>query len=146
MMGAMKKSPRIELCNCFAVRQAARCLTKHYERHLSDAELTTAQFSILVALEDEGEMTMSELAKAMVMDRTTLVRALKPLQAEGLVISRPKEGGARQLSLSLSAGGERRLKKAMALWSRAQEEVEAAIGSGEAARMRREPLSVSAMI
>jgi DNA-binding MarR family transcriptional regulator len=143
MLAAMKKASRYELCNCFAVRQAARHLTRHYESHLSGADLTSAQFSILVALGEEGEMTMSELSKAMVMDRTTLVRAIKPLQQEELLISRPKEGSARQLSLSLSTAGERRLKKAMALWSTAQEEFEAAIGTGEAARMRRELLAVS---
>ena len=59
----MKKPSNLEFCNCFAVRQAARHLTKLYERHLSGAQLTSAQFSILVALEEAGEMTMSELAK-----------------------------------------------------------------------------------
>jgi DNA-binding MarR family transcriptional regulator len=145
-MAGMKTVARFELCNCFAVRQAARHLTKHYERHLSGAELTSAQFSILAAIDGAGAMTMSELAKAMVMDRTTLVRAIKPLQQGELVISRPKEGSPRQLSLSLSAAGGRRLKKGLALWAKAQEEFEAAIGSAEAARMRRELLAVSRSI
>jgi len=72
----MKSLSRLELCNCFAARQAARHLTRQYERHLSGAELTSAQFSILVAVEEAGEMTMNELADALVMDRTTLLRAL----------------------------------------------------------------------
>ena len=138
----MKKSPRLEFCNCFAVRQAARHLTRSYERHLSGAELTSAQFSILVSLDDEGEMTMSALAKALVMDRTTLLRALKPLQEEELVVSQPSLGDARRLNFSLSAAGVRRLKKGLALWSNAQQEFEAAIGPGEAARMRRELLAL----
>ena len=66
----MKKLTRIELCSCFAARQAARYLTKLYERHLADVELTSAQFSILVGLDEAGEMTMNELAAA---DRKSVV-------------------------------------------------------------------------
>ena len=139
----MKKSSRLEYCNCFAVRQAARQLTRLYERHLSGAQLTSAQFSILVVLEDAGEITMSELAKEMVMDRTTLLRALKPLQEEALVVSQRSTEDPRRLNFSLSAGGVRRLKKGFALWSNAQQEFEAAVGSGEAARMRRELLALA---
>jgi DNA-binding MarR family transcriptional regulator len=134
----MNTLTRLELCNCFAARQAARHLTKLYERHLAGAELTSAQFSILVALEEAGEMTMSELAKALVMDRTTLLRAIKPLQREDLLVSKPSADDVRRLVFSLSATGVRRLKKALALWSEAQQELEAAIGSSEAARLRRE--------
>jgi len=140
----MKKLTRLELCNCFAARQAARHLTKLYEHHLAGAALTSAQFSILVALDEAGQMSMNELAKALVMDRTTLLRAIKPLQRDELLISRPSEDNVRQLVFSLSADGARRLKKAFALWSKAQQEFEATIGSGEAARMRRELLALAA--
>ncbi len=134
----MKPLTHLELCNCFAARQAARHLTKQYERHLSGAQLTSAQFSILVALEEAGQLTMNELAKAMGMDRTTLLRAIKPLQREDLLVSKPSDDDVRRLVFSLSAAGARRLKKALVLWSKAQHELEAAIGSGEAARLRRD--------
>jgi len=134
----MNSLTHLELCNCFAARQAARHLTKRYERHLSGAGLTSAQFSILVAVEEAGQMTMSELAKALVMDRTTLLRAIKPLQREDLLVSKPSEDDVRRLVFSLTAGGVRRLKKALTLWNKAQQELEAAIGSSEAARLRRE--------
>jgi DNA-binding MarR family transcriptional regulator len=143
IVSPMKKVTHLDLCNCFAVRQAARHLTRLYERHLSGAELTSAQFSILVALEEAGELTMSELAKALVMDRTTLLRALKPLQEEALILSQPSVADARRLNFSLSADGVRRMKKGFALWSNAQKEFEAAVGSGEAARMRRELLALA---
>jgi len=139
----MNKVTRLELCNCFAARQASRHLTKLYERHLADAEVTSAQFSILVALDEAGEMTMNELAKAMVMDRTTLLRAIQPLRRQELVISRPSADDGRRMLLSLSAAGARRLKKALALWSNAQQEFESTIGSGEAARLRRGLLALA---
>jgi DNA-binding MarR family transcriptional regulator len=138
ILRAVNKLTRLELCNCLAARQASRHLTKLYERHLAGAELTSAQFSMLVGLDEAGEMTMNELAKAMVMDRTTLLRAIKPLQRDELVVSRPSADDVRRLVFSLSAAGVRRLKKALALWSDAQQEFESVIGSGEAARLRRE--------
>jgi DNA-binding MarR family transcriptional regulator len=132
----MTASKALSLCNCFAVRQAARQITGLYEGHLTRAGLTTAQFSILVALGEEGQMTMSELARVMVMDRTTLLRAMKPLQREDLLKSLANADEPRQRVFSLSSAGERRLKQAAPLWAKAQEEFETRIGSREAARLR----------
>jgi DNA-binding MarR family transcriptional regulator len=132
----MKAAKALSLCNCFAVRQAARQVTKLYEGFLAEAGLTSAQFSILVALGEEGRMTMLELAKVLVMDRTTLLRAMKPLQREDLLRSGASAGDARQLVFSLSPAGERRLKQAQPLWKRAQEEFESGMGAREAAQLR----------
>ena len=139
----MTAATALSLCNCFAVRQAARQVTKLYERHFAQARLTSAQFSILVALAEEGRMTMIELAKALVMDRTTLLRAIKPLQRESLLRSAASDADPRQLVFSLSAAGERRLRQAMPLWRQAQEEFESAVGSSGAARLRAALLAIA---
>ena len=132
----MKTPSAVCACNCFAIRQAARHVTKLYESYLAEAHLTSAQFSILGALGEEGAMTMAELASALVMDRTTLLRAMKPLQREDLLKSSAGEADPRQLVFSLSSAGIRRLREAMPLWGKAQEEFEAEIGPREAARLR----------
>jgi DNA-binding MarR family transcriptional regulator len=139
----MKTPSTLASCNCFAVRQAARHVTKLYESHLGAVGLTSAQFSILGALGEGGPMTMVELASALVMDRTTLLRAMKPLQREDLLKSSAGTADPRQLVFSLSATGERRLKEALPLWSKAQEEFEAEMGPREAARLRRSLLSLA---
>ncbi|MGA7817148.1 MarR family winged helix-turn-helix transcriptional regulator, partial [Caballeronia sp.] len=59
--------------DCFAIRQAARHISQLYERHLSEVGITPTQFSIVSALDTTPDMTMAELAEAMVMERTTLV-------------------------------------------------------------------------
>jgi DNA-binding MarR family transcriptional regulator len=140
----MKASKALSLCNCFAVRQAARQVTRQYERHFAQADLTSAQFSILVALSEQGPTTMLDLAKVLVMDRTTLLRAMKPLQREHLLRSTASDADPRQLVYSLSPAGERRLKQAMPLWAKAQEEFEAGMGSREAARLRSALLALAA--
>lgn len=132
----MKASKALSLCNCFAVRQAARQVTKLYEHHLGKVQLTSAQFSILAALGEEGRMTMLELARVLVMDRTTLLRAMKPLQREDLLKSAASDADPRQWVFSLSPAGERKLRQAVPLWTRAQAEFESGMGPGEATRLR----------
>ncbi len=139
----MKTPPTVSSCNCFAVRQAARRVTRLYERHLASSQLTSAQFSILGALAEVGQMTMSELASALGMDRTTLLRAMKPLQREEFLRSRSADADPRQLLFSLSSAGERKLKQAMPLWLKAQEEFEAEVGVREANQLRRSLLAVA---
>jgi DNA-binding MarR family transcriptional regulator len=139
----MKTPVTLSTCNCFAVRQAARQVTRLYERYLAGANLTSAQFSILGALGEGGPMTMADLASVLVMDRTTLLRAMKPLQREDLLKSSAGSADPRQLVFSLSAAGERRLKEALPLWNKAQEEFEAGIGRREAARLRRNLLALA---
>ncbi len=139
----MKASKALSLCNCFAVRQAARQVTRQYERYFAQADLTSAQFSILVALSEEGPMTMLELAKVLVMDRTTLLRAMKPLQREDLLRNAASDADPRQLVFALSPAGERKLKQAVPLWAKAQQEFEAGMGPREAAGLRKALLALA---
>src|SRR5471032_2058411 len=89
-------------CNCFAIRQAARFVSQLYERHVSQAGVTAAQFTLLAAISKNPGVTMAELADAMVMDRTTLLRALKPMQRDALVSSAPQDASSRAVALYLS--------------------------------------------
>lgn len=139
----MEPTSALTACNCFAIRQAARHVTRRYERYLAEAQLTSAQFSILGALGQGGPMNMTDLAEVLVMDRTTLLRAMKPLQREDLLKSTSSSEDPRQLVFSLSPAGLRKLKQALPLWSKAQEEFEAEIGAGEAARLRRSLLALA---
>lgn len=118
-------------------------MTRLYEHHLAAAQLTSAQFSILGALGESGSMTMTDLAEALVMDRTTLLRAMKPLQREDLLKSTSSSTDPRQLVFSLSPAGLRKLKQALPLWNKAQEEFEAEMGAKEAARLRRSLLALA---
>jgi DNA-binding MarR family transcriptional regulator len=139
----MKAPTRQQLCNCFAIRQAARHVTRLYERHLADVGLTSAQFSILAVLDETGGMTMAELADVLVMDRTTLVRTMKPLQRDELLRSGAGPNDPRQLLFSLTPAGERKFKAALPLWMKAQEEFEDEVGARDAARIRKELLGLA---
>jgi DNA-binding MarR family transcriptional regulator len=124
--------------DCFAVRQAARHISQLYERHLSEARITPTQFSIVSALHREPSMTMAGLAQAMVMDRTTLLRVLRPLLRDGLVEAQPHDACGRRLLLRLTESGRAKFAEATRYCQAAQDEFEAKFGRREAARLRRE--------
>jgi DNA-binding MarR family transcriptional regulator len=141
----MNASPSYDECNCFALRQAARYVTQIYERHLGEVGLTAAQFTILAKLaRAAAPLTMLEMADAMVMERTTLVRALKPLQRDGLVVSEASEHDGRTYLFSLSASGKRMFAQAGAAWRNAQAEFEGKFGHGRAKALRKELFGLTA--
>ncbi|MEM5433801.1 MarR family winged helix-turn-helix transcriptional regulator [Paraburkholderia diazotrophica] len=125
-------------CNCFALRQAARYVTQIYERHLGQVGVTAAQFTILAKLARKRGLTMVELADTMVMERTTLVRALKPLQRDGLVLSEPSPHDGRTFRFSLSDAGKKTFEQAALAWRAAQDEFEGKFGRGRAKALRAE--------
>lgn len=132
-----KQTPSLDQtdCNCLALRQAARHISQVYDGHLASEGLRTTQYSILAKLNRLGPLSINELAKSMVMDRTTLGRAIRPLERDRLLSIGAGDDG-RTRSLRLTAAGEARLKAAAAKWRAAQKEFEAAFGVGDAADLR----------
>jgi DNA-binding MarR family transcriptional regulator len=122
-------------CNCLALRQAARHLSQVYDAHLASEGLKTTQYSILAKLNRLGPLSINELAKSMVMDRTTLGRAVRPLERDKLLAIGADDDG-RKKNLRLTSAGETRLKSAAAKWREAQKEFELAFGAASAADMR----------
>ncbi|CAB3748012.1 MarR family transcriptional regulator [Burkholderia sp. MSh2] len=140
----MNDIPMGQACNCLALRQAARFVTQLYERHLAPVGVTPAQFSIMVNLAHRPGLLMSELADALVMDRTTLLRALKPLQRDGFVATAAAERDARAHALHLTKLGERTFAEAKVAWQAAQNEFETQFGQGRAQALRDELFSLTA--
>ena len=127
---------RPELCNCLALRQAARHVTQFYDRFLAMAGLRTTQFSILAKLRRLGSMTISALAADLVMDRTTLGRNLQPLEREGLVAVVTGRADRRSREVRLTDAGAERLRTAVDGWLEAQAGFEAAFGEQRSAELR----------
>jgi DNA-binding MarR family transcriptional regulator len=126
---------RLSPCNCLALRQAARHISQIYDAHLASEGLRTTQYSVLAKLERLGPMSINELAAAMVMDRTTLGRAIRPLERDKLMeIARTDDG--RRRSLRLTPRGQAKLKRATAKWREAQRKFEAEFGAQQAAELR----------
>src|ERR1700754_5002261 len=91
--------------DCFAIRQAARFASQLYDRHLARTGLKITQFSVMWRLAMKPGMTIKELADWMVMERTTLVRAIQPLQRDGLIVSDASPRDRRALVFGLTPAG-----------------------------------------
>jgi DNA-binding MarR family transcriptional regulator len=129
--------PQTEICNCAALRQAARHVTQFYDQHLAAAGLRTTQFSILAKLRSFGPLTINALAEKLVMDRTTLSRNIQPLRRENLVTVRPGRVDRRTKELHLTEIGRARVRAAAKGWAQAQARFEAAFGKDRALDLRR---------
>lgn len=112
-------------------------MSRLYDRHLAPVGVNVQQFSILSAIYENPGISIADLAGQMVMERTTLVRALKPLQ-EAELVEREPSGVGRSLALRISARGEEKLLNADRLWHNAQREFEKVFGKDRAVRLREE--------
>jgi DNA-binding MarR family transcriptional regulator len=132
MLSAPRRSSRAEtpdlrVCACFSLRRAARAVTQLYDDKLRPSGLRATQFSLLAVIRLTGTGTISALAQAAVMDRTTLARNLKPLAEAGLVAVREGDD-ARVREVTLTAAGRARLAAAQPYWEKAQRRMTDALG------------------
>jgi DNA-binding MarR family transcriptional regulator len=125
-----------EVCNCFAIRSAARHVTQFYDQFLAPAGLRSTQYAILAKLEREGPLLIHTLAKALVMDRTTLGRNILPLERDRSIRIEAAPSDRRAKQLHLTGSGAKRLKTARRGWTKAQAHFEAGVGPARAAELR----------
>lgn len=131
-------------CNCLALRQAARHVTRLYDQYLAPTGLRTTQFSILAKLKRLGPLTINALAAELVMDRTTLGRTMLPLERDGLITIESGTADRRNKELRLTKAGARRIEAALAIWRQAQKRFEAQFGEKRASSLRNELRAVVA--
>jgi len=114
-------------CAVFNLRKASRALTQFYETALRPSSLRVTQFTLMVAVNLMGAITISRLAETMVMDRTTLTRNLKLLEKHAIIKIKPGED-RRERVVVLTEQGKASLEKALPLWEKAQSEIVDALG------------------
>ncbi len=115
-------------CTCFRIRSAARRVTQIYSQHLAPTGLKISQFSLLGFVCAEAPVSIGRLSELLATDRTTLTRNLKPLLDDG-VIERAASGDKRRHELAATAAGRALFKRALPLWSAAEQEVREAMGA-----------------
>lgn len=114
-------------CVCTTLRMATRAVARVYDQSLAPVGLRATQLSILSRLEREGPLAVGALAARLAMDRTTLAREAKPLEAAGLVAAQSGEDRRRRI-LSLSPAGEAAVRMARPRWAEAQAQVRESFG------------------
>src|SRR5439155_19083517 len=109
----------VENCVCFNLRRVTRAVTQFYDSEMRRHGIRPTQGSILSSLQAKESWNMAELSDWLGMDRTTLVRNLRPLQRDGLVQT---SGGGRgnRVELAITAKGRKQIEKLTPAWKSAQ--------------------------
>ncbi len=116
------------LCACNGLRRATRAVTARYDAAMAASGLKVTQLPILVALGSAGDLSVTTLADALALDRTTLTRNLKVLESRGLVRTSESEEDARVRMVSLTLEGSRVLSGALERWEQMHRAVEERFG------------------
>ncbi len=134
---AREKSPGLDLalcrqvaeqCAAIKLRRAARLVNQQYDRMRRPAGLTGPQFSLLVALALAGSPTVTQLARLLELDQTTLSRTVRPLE-KGALLKFGQGPDRRTRTVSLTERGVARLSAALRLWRESQTQLLARFGA-----------------
>jgi len=118
------------ICICTHLRRAARGVSRHYDEALEGFGINVAQFSLLRHLQRLDKPSISSLAEAMGLDRSTLGRNLKVLEADGLV-ALTEGDDLRNRVVLLTAEGAQRVRIAEPAWEKAQEGLVETLGTDQ---------------
>jgi len=119
--------PADSSCVCTALRKAVRAVSRSYDEAMIGTGMTIAQFSVLRHIARGGAIPLSRLAEALVMDRTSLYRALAPLEQKGLVTTRSGPKGRARIA-ALTESGRGAMETATIPWRAAQKRLIGAMG------------------
>lgn len=111
---------------CFGlnINRASRVVSKKFDDAFRPLGINHWQFSLLMALHMRDGLTVSELAKVLGVDRTTVTANLKPLERKEFLTVAVDVTDARARRIALTENGVALLEEAFPLWS----EVNTSIG------------------
>ena len=116
----------MDRCAAMKTLSAARTITRRFDEAIRSTGLTITQFTLLIAIGKARPTSIAQIGTYLSLDRSSVTRNLKPLEAAGLVTRGP-EGEKRMRQVLLTHAGKAKLKEAYPLWKRAQDAVEAAL-------------------
>lgn len=111
------------VCFSTSVRRIDRVLTRIYDDAIRPSGLVTTQYALLSTLSRApARITLTDLASAIDLDRSTLSRNLHPLERQGFVQLEPGED-RRARCVSITPAGREKLEATRPLWRAAQDRV-----------------------
>lgn len=99
------------------ISRASRMIERRVEEGLRAHGLTRVTWCVLLAVEEDGLKNPSEIAAFVGIDRTATSRALRQLEADGLVERTMGREDRRTTEVSLTEAGRKRMYAAMPICS-----------------------------
>lgn len=115
------------MCTCANLRRASRAITKIYDKILEPSKLKVTQYAALKRILQYGPLSVTKLAELLVLDRTTLVRNLKPLKYSGF-IENSSTSDSRERAVAITEAGKTVVEAANHHWDSAQQLIRARLG------------------
>jgi DNA-binding MarR family transcriptional regulator len=124
-------------CALFDVHRLGRVMTGLYNAHMKDVPLSFAQFTMVRNVEALAPARVTDVARALLTDRTSVTRLIEPLIARGLLrIEQDGEDG-RVRNLTVTAKGRAALNASERAWEDAQQEFYDIVGPDKLTQLRR---------
>lgn len=120
-------------CVCVNLRRTALAVTQYYDQYLHQSGLRSSQFSLLIAISLNQDISISELGDKTGRDQTTITRNVEILKKYGYVRIARKESDARKKAVSITEEGKKKLAEVMPLWEEAQAHIEEELGAEQLA-------------
>jgi DNA-binding MarR family transcriptional regulator len=132
-------------CIAAAIRKASRRLTQLYDGALAPCGLRSTQYTLLTELARRATNapTMTELAAALVMDRSALWHNLQPLERDGLVAFVKGNEDARCKCVVLTPLGKAKIREARKYWQIAQDRFDKTFGKRASSALRTTMLGIA---
>ncbi|WP_159952131.1 MarR family transcriptional regulator [Rhizobium sp. 18065] len=121
-------------CYCITLRKASRRLTSIYDEAMAPLGVNISQFSQLRNIKRAQPVSLTDLAKRLELDRSTVGRNTKLLERMGLVSSEPGED-LRENALVLTEQGEKLVEDGAPLWDEVQERLEQKLGTSDIGKL-----------
>ncbi|MCW5748802.1 MAG: winged helix-turn-helix transcriptional regulator [Alphaproteobacteria bacterium] len=104
---------RVEQQIGYLLRRAHQRASAIFQEQIGDSHITPTQFSSLVKLYEDGELSQNHLGRLVGMDKATTQGVIRRLKSRDLVSARADPGDARRTLLRLTTEGDRLVQQLM---------------------------------
>lgn len=130
-------------CLCLHLQRAARAIGRRFDEALKPVGLTNGQFSLLVSLNRPEPPRISDVARLLAMDRTTLTANLKLMERRGLLVVAPDKDDRRARRLVLTEAGRDALAQAVPIWRDVHDAVDTLVPDRDVEALKSDLMSLA---
>ncbi|WP_291729883.1 MarR family winged helix-turn-helix transcriptional regulator [Leisingera sp. F5] len=120
----------------YQVTMLARVIERRFEQRIAEHGLTRVTWCVLLAAGEEGLSTPSEIADFIGIDRTATSRALRQMEARGLITRSSGTGDGRSIRVGLTKPGQAALQAVLPVAQENAAYFEAKLTAQELAALR----------
>jgi len=119
----------------YNLRKAQTAVFQDFSRSLRKCSITPGQFGVLVLIQANAGLNQTSLAKALGIDRSTVVAVIDKLEGRGLVDRTPAPTDRRSYALQLSDQGATLLHEARDLVATHEARIAKDLSAGEQSQL-----------